>query len=137
MYNNCHIIFVQVRDPPNEGELFVYGAYLWGCGFEKNMNTDFQDIPPKQVPVLLPVLHLTASLSRNPVTDSSPQTSTFATDHKGPHIFNCPCFASNRASRRERNGGDRQILFTVTLTNSDITPAKWTTRNLVCTLRPF
>ncbi len=139
----CYML--QVRDPPPEGELFVYGAYMWGCGFEKSTNTDFQDVPPRYIPVPLPVLHLSASVKRSPVIDvaSSQPPTVFAAGHKGPQVFHCPCFISNGArigrdsDVREGCSFGRQTLFTVTLTNSDVTPAKWLTRNLACTLRPF
>lgn len=137
------ILFMQIRDPPPEGELFVYGAYMWGCGFEKSTNTEFQDIPPRQVPVSLPVLHLSASVLRNPVTDQSSQLGPTSMEHKGPLTFHCPCFTSH--GQRGYNGAHAsdvdtgcEALFTVSLVNSDVAAiAKWATRNFACTLRPF
>jgi hypothetical protein len=140
------IVLIQIRDPPPEGEIFVYGAYIWGCGYEKSTNTDFQDIPPKQVPVLLPVLHISASVVRSPNIEQTTQPNALTVEVKGPQTYHCPCFVSNgiwNGGRREdREEGvvesSGQVLFTVSLVNSDATAiAKWTTKNLVCTLRPF
>lgn len=134
---------LQIRDPPPEGEVFVYGTYIWGCGYEKSTNTDFQDIPPKQVPVLLPVLHLSASVVRSPSIEQFSQTAPLSVEVKGPQTFHCPCFVSNSTwsnDRKEEGEGsrERQVLFSVNLVNNDAsTAAKWTTRNLACTLRPF
>ena len=116
----------------------MYGAYLWGCGYEKTTNLDLQDIPPKtQVPSMLPVLHLSVVPHTSTTAAEFPtQTGTVATvtagEFKGPHVHHCPCFVSN--SRRDVV---REVLFTLTVTNSEVTPLKWATRNLICTLRPF
>ena len=140
------VIFLQIRDPPPEGEIFVYGAYIWGCSYEKSTNTDFQDIPPKQVPVLLPVLHLSASVVRSLSIEQISQPTALTVEVKGPQTFHCPCFVSNSmwSGRRREDGGKGmqenggQVLFTMSLVNSDASAtAKWTTRNLACTLRPF
>ena len=120
--------------------MFVYGAYLWGCGYEKTTNLDLQDITPKiQVPSMLPVLHLSV-VPRNNTTAGELQaqqtgtagTNATAGEFKGPHVHHCPCFVSNNS--RDRMG---EVLFALTVTNSEVTPLKWATRNLVCTLRPF
>lgn len=114
----------------------MYGAYLWGCGYEKSTNLDLQDIPPKtQVPSVLPVLHLSVVPQSSMTAGEFPaQTSISATagDFKGPHVYHCPCFTSNN-----RKDLTREVLFTLTVTNSEVTPLKWATRNLICTLRPF
>ena len=62
------------------------------------------------------------------------QTGTAATnatagEFKGPHVHHCPCFVSNNS--RDRMG---EVLFTLTVTNSEVTLLKWATRNLVRTL---
>ena len=118
--------------------------YVWGCGLERATNGDFKDVSPKQIPVPLPVLHLTASVVQNPGPDTPTQpTAVSAYEHKGPYTYHCPCFTSISAWTRDEatvgGGGDgnREALFTVTMTNSEVTPARWATRNIVCTLRPF
>ena len=164
LYQSCWILqlspyiiaspFFQIRDPPPDGEMFVYGAYVWACAYERSTNGDFQEIPPKQVPVPLPVLHLTASILKSNVYEPPSQTATFTTEQKGPYAYHCPCFFSNavrhamalKDSDKGRGSGPHQarnrelnqdILFTVTMTNSEMNPAKWSTRNVACTLRPF
>ena len=121
--------------------MFVYGAYLWGCAYAKTANTEFQDIAPKQVPVSLPVLHLSASVLRSSLTDLQPsQSGPAPVEHKGPHTYHCPCFVSYGARRRGSVGGASagEALFTVSLVNSDAAAlTKWGSRNLACTLRPF
>ena len=136
--HQIHFLF-QIRDPPPEGELFVYGAYLWGCGYEKATNLDLQDINPKtHVPTILPVLHLSVVPRHNAMATTDHQTqagaaaASAAGEYKGPHVHHCPCFASNGSRNTVR-----EVLFSLTVTNSDVTPSKWATRNLVCTLRPF
>ena len=67
----CSCIILQKRscrysknicDPPPKGDLFIYGVHLWRCGCEKTANLELQDIPPKsQVPVSLPLLHLSVT----------------------------------------------------------------------------
>lgn len=121
-------VFLQIRDPPPEGELFVYGVHLWGCGYEKSASMELQDTPPKgHPPTPLPLLHL--SLTNKTQSQSEPQVNTMTTEHKGPRTHHCPCFVSHKA----RN----ETVFTLTVTSSDVTPLKWTNRNLACTLRPF
>ena len=133
----------------------MYGAYVWACAYERSGNGDFQEIPPKQVPVPLPVLHLTASILRSNVYEPPAQTITFTTEHKGPYLYHCPCFISNNVRHsmpnecakvdsagsqcRKAPSGEcsKDILFTVTMTNSEMAPSKWSTRNVACTLRPF
>ena len=119
----------QIRDPPPEGELFIYGVHLWGCGYEKTATLDLQDIPPKsQVPTPLPLLHLSVA----PKTEQQLSSGQSGDSSKGPFIFQCPCFVSH--TTRTQNGGP---LFTIEVSSSDVTPQKWATRNLACTLRPF
>ena len=114
----------------------MYGAYLWGCGYEKSTNLDLQDIPPKaQVPSMLPVLHLSVvPLTSTTAGELPTQTGPAATagEFKGPHVHHCPCFVSNI-----QRDGTREVLFTLTVTNSEVTSLKWATRNLICTLRSF
>ena len=133
---NCIVIHMQVRDPPPEGELFIYGTYIWGCGFEKSTNIDFEDIPPKQIPVPLPVLHLSVVIQRSPATDQTSQSGNFAMEQKGPYILHSPCFCSNNARFSGSDVGKKK-LFSIAFSNSEVTPAKWATRNIACTLRPF
>ena len=117
----------------------MYGAYLWGCGYEKATNLDLQDITPRtQVPSTLPVLHLTV-VPQTSAAVGEQQTHTIATvtnatagEFKGPHIHYCPCFISNK-----RRDAMVDVLFHLTVTNTEVTPLKWATRNLMCTLRPF
>ncbi len=133
----------------------MYGAYVWGCAYERLANADFQEIPPKQVPVALPVLHLTASILKSSTYEPPTQATTFTTEQKGPYVYNCPCFVSNFvryalpnepskenfvSSHCGRDGSaksNEDVLFTVTMTNSEITPSRWSTRNVACSLRPF
>lgn len=125
----CPLIPSQVRDPPPEGELFIYGVHLWGCGFEKLATLELQDIPPKsQVPTPLPLLHLSVA----PKTEQQLSSGLSGDSSKGPFVFQCPCFVSN--ATRSQNGS---ALFTIEVSSSDVSPQKWATRNLACTLRPF
>ena len=74
----------QIRDPPPEGELFIYGVHLWGCGYEKTATLDLQDIPPKsQVPTPLPLLHLSVA----PKTEQQLSSGQSGDSSKGPFIF--------------------------------------------------
>ena len=124
----------QIRDLPPEGELFVYGVYLWGCGYEKSANLDLQDIPPKgHPPTPLPVIHLSLTTKSSPLPDQ--QANILTSESKGPKIHHCPCFFSN--SSRVRGEGSDSVLFTLTVSSNEVTPLRWTTRNLACTLRPF
>ena len=117
----------KIRDPPPEGELFIYGVHLWGCGYEKMANLELQDIPPKsQVPVSLPLLHLSVTPRAEQQSLSAPPG-----ESKGPYIFQCPCFVSSNTR------GQNKTLFTIAVSSTDVTPQKWATRNLSCTLRPF
>ena len=117
----------------------MYGAYLWGCSYEKSANTEFQDIAPKHVPVSLPVLHLSASVLRTSLGDQPSPSNVMAVEHKGPQTYPCPCFVSHSTRRAGGCGaGGASGLFTVSLVNSDSSAiSKWATRNLACTLRPF
>ena len=138
MYNAC----VQIRDPPPEGEIFIYGAYIWGCGFEKTTNLDLLDIPPKRVPTALPVLRLTIAPQSATAEQQQQhvQTTSLGVETKGPHVFHCPAFAANNIRSNvteDSRAGNSKVLFTLTVTNSDVSAMKWATRNLCCTLRPF
>ena len=114
----------KIRDPPPEGELFIYGVHLWGCGYERTANLELRDIPPKsQVPVSLPLLHLSVTPRAEQQSLSAPPG-----ESKGTYIFQCLCFVSR---------GQNKSLFTIAVSNTNVTPQKWATRNLSCTLRPF
>lgn len=141
-----HVFFSpQIRDPPPEGEVFIYGVNLWGCGFEKSANLDLQDIPPKgHVPASLPVLHLSLCNKNQSTPDQQQALATLTTaDNKGPRIYHCPCFVTNTARSKtdcELNSCDKgagNVLFTLTVSSCEVAPLKWTSRNLACTLRPF
>ncbi len=120
---------MQIRDPPPEGELFVYGVHLWGCGYEKMASLDLQDTPPKgHPPTPLPVLHVFLTTKTQPPQPEQ-QVNTLAIENKGPKTYHCPCFVSHAART--------DTVFALTVNSSDVTPFKWTTRNLACTLRPF
>ena len=72
------------------------------------------------------------SQGQSGTTTAANATSAAAGEFKGPHVHHCPCFVTNS----ERNAAG-EVLFSLTVTNSEVTPLKWATRNLVCTLRPF
>ena len=93
----------------------------------KTANLELQDIPSKsQVPVSLPLLHLSVTPRAEQQSPSAPPG-----ESKGPYIFQCLCFVSSNT------WGQNKTLFTIAVSSTDITPQKWATRNLSCTLRPF
>ena len=85
---------------------------------------------------MLPVLHLSivphTSITAGEFPVQTDTVTATAGEFKGPHVHHCPCYVSN--SQRDVT---REVLFTLTVTNSEVTPLKWATRNLICTLRSF
>ena len=123
----------KIRDPPPEGELFIYGVHLWGCGFEKTATLELQDIPPKSpVPTSLPLIHLSLIPRTDPVVTVHPA------EAKTPVQFYCPCFVSGCSRSEQKDGGrESRALFHMEISANEVPPGKWAMRNLFCTLWPF
>ena len=124
--------FPQVRDPAPEGELFVYGCYVWGCRVERSTTIEFQDLPPKNhSPTALPLLHLVLTTPDNQTaTEAAPGGVAKGAESKTDAPYHCPVFASHA---RERG---REI-FHVLVQNPEVPPSRWGLRSISCTLRPF
>ena len=124
---------LQIRDTPPEGEIFVFGAYLWGCNLERTAYIEFHDAPPRQQSAVpLPLLHFALATQKS--SDSIPCGSAKGEKPKANMTYQCPGFSSHRA---RKNLGTQKELFQLIVLNSDVTPLKWAVRNISCTLRPF
>ena len=122
-YIGNSLLLSQIRDPPQEG-MFLYGVHLWGSHFEKTVNLDLHDSPPKSItPSSLPVVHLTVRMCPPPVVSQGSET-------KPPYTYYCPCYQT-------RGSCDELPLFHLRINSSDVQATKWSLRNLSCTLRPF
>ena len=122
----------QIRDPPTEGELFVFGCYMWGCRIERSATIDIQDHPPKQSPTTLPLLHL--ALSTLPTNEQTTNDPGKGAESKATTIYHCPVFV-NHTGRHV--GGNKKELFKLLVHNPEVPPSKWSLRTISCTLRPF
>ena len=101
---------------------------------------EFQDVSPKhQSCTPLPLLHLALSTRLAEQTGRQGK----GVEPKTNMTYWCPCFTTYRAREegggRERDGGRREkaVAFRLLVHNQEVTPLKWATRNLACTLRPF
>merc|ERR1712151_721281 len=108
-----------LRDPPAEG-IFIYGIYLWGCGWEKATG-DLQDAPPtKNAPHSLPVIHVQGV----PESEKPPMVGV---DMQKTSQFQVPVFPS-RITERDR-------IFDVDIEQREVSAARWALRGISCTLR--
>lgn len=125
----------QIRDPPPEGELFVFGSYLWGCRIERSATIEFQDLPPKHNSLTsLPLLHLALT---TPTTDDHTSTTTKgSTESKASMTYHCPVYASHTQNKAS-NGHRQKELFHLLVHNPEVPPTRWAVRSISCTLRPF
>ena len=133
MYALSLSMFPQIRNPPPEGEIFVLGAYVWGCNLERMASAEFQDCSPKQSPTPLPLLHL--ALSTAQACKQAANEPANGAEPKANVTYHCPAFVSHR-SRRVEGGTEREV-FRLLVHNPEVPPLRWAIRSISCTLRPF
>ena len=135
MYFSTHLLLVQIRDPPPEGELFVFGSYMWGCRLERSATIEFLDSPPKQQsPTPLPLLHLALTTpSDDHTTNEASGGMAKGAESKANMTYQCPVFVNHRG----RRDGERGELFRLLVHNHEVPPTRWAVRSISCTLRPF
>ena len=124
----------QIRDPPPDGELFVFGCYMWGCRLERSATIEFHDSPPKHSPTSLPLLHLVltthTTTDEHMAGDQATGGGARGAESK-TNIYQCPVFANHNEQEK------KQELFRLMVHNPEVTPARWAVRSISCTLRPF
>ncbi|XP_055889445.1 dynein axonemal heavy chain 8-like isoform X4 [Biomphalaria glabrata] len=108
-----------LRDPPQDG-IFVWGIYLWGCGWDKTTG-ELQDLPPRSGCASLPVVHVTCwPVNEKPILQDSVRAS---------ETYQCPVYHS-RLARQE-------VVLEMDVRREGIPASRWPLRGLTATIRPY